>query len=321
MAHNLSTDKTTGKVAFASGNGLKAWHGLGQIVEGSMTAQQAIELAQLGYEVVKEQILIEGLNGFNSVIPNHFATKRNDTNEIFGVVGSRYEIVQNKDAFNFFDSIVGDGAAIYETAGALGIGEKIFITAKMPNDIIRIAGTDDITETFVVLTSSHDGSGSIIAMVTPIRVVCQNTLNAALRGTQNKVCIRHTKNAKSALEQAHHVLGISHLVTTELNELFNNLAKESVTDAQVKKLVTDLFPSESKNTTRIDNIRNEVMASYFSGVGQSKIIGTAWGVYNGITHYLDHVKEYKNESVMLESITSGESAKIAQSALDSLILL
>lgn len=325
MAHNLSTDKKTGKVAFASGNGQVAWHKLGQVVEGMMTAEKAIELAQLGYEVVKEPIYVQ-MEGSNILVPNHFATLRNDTKESFGVVGNNYQIVQNREAFGFFDSIVGEGAAVYETAGALGIGERIFITAKMPNDIIRINGTDDVTEVFVVLTSSHDGSGSIIAMVTPIRVVCSNTLTSALQMATNKVKIRHTKSAQLKLEQAHNVLGITHVLTQELNECFNFLAKKKVTDDQVKMLAEQIFPSASKKeegevSTRIENLRGKFLDAYYTGIGQNQILGTAWGVYNGVTHYLSHDKEYKNESTMFESLLIGESQKVSQKALDLLISL
>lgn len=325
MAHNLNTNKKTGKVAFASGNGQKAWHGLGQIVDGSMTAKQAIELAQLDYNVIQVPLTIEvPKQKMGIVVPNQFATLRTDTNDIFGVVGNQYQIIQNQEAFNFFDNIVGDGAAIYETAGALGVGQKIFISAKMPNDIIRINGSDDITEMYVVLTSSHDGSGSIVAMVTPIRVVCQNTLNAALKDSTNKVKIRHTKNAKIALEQAHEVLGITHILTNELNECFNSLAKKKLTDAKVDELVSAIFAGGGKKeeeSTRILNIRNEVFEAYENGAGQKGIRGTAWGLYNGITNYLDHKKEYKNESSMFDSLMGGESFKTAQTALDMLIAL
>lgn len=325
MAHNLNTNKKTGKVAFASGNGQKAWHGLGQIVEGSMTAKQAIELAQLDYDVVKVPILASMPNqSMDMVVPNQFATLRNDTNEVFGVVGSQYEIIQNVEAFNFFDNIVGEGAAIYETAGALGIGQKIFVSAKMPNDIIRINGSDDITEMYVVLTSSHDGSGSIVGMVTPIRVVCSNTLAFALKDSTNKVKIRHTKNAHIALQQAHELLGITHVLTNELNDCFNVLAKKSVTDERVKELINAIFVGGGKKeeeSTRIQNIKNEVLENYFTGVGQNKILGTAWGVYNGVTHYLSHVKEYKNQSSMFESLMGGESYNVSQKTMDLLLAL
>jgi phage/plasmid-like protein (TIGR03299 family) len=233
-------------------------------------------------------------------------------------VGGRYEIVQNAEAFIFFDSITEAGAAIFETAGALGNGERIFISAKMP-EFINIAGTEDNTEIYVILTSSHDGSGSIVAAITPIRVVCQNTLNAALKNTKNKISIRHTANAKYNLENAHKLLGITHRYTQELNECFNFLAKKSITDEQVKKLVQDLFKSEKEDSSRIKKIQEAVFASYHTGIGQNEIMGTAWGAYNGITHYLDHDRKYKNAAVKFDSLLFGNAAKVTQKALVELI--
>lgn len=327
MAHNLEIKD--GKASFASTE--KAWHGLGEIVEGAMTSDEAIRKARLDYEVGLKPALIDIGKNQNIVVPDTFITYRTDTNMPFGSVGNRYKIVQNTDAFAFFDEIVGKGAAIFETAGVLGSGERIFVSAKMP-DVIQIAGTEDITETYVLLTSSHDGSGSIIAAVTPVRVVCQNTLNAALGNTVNRVAIRHTTNAKKKLEEAHKLLGISHKYVEQVNEWFNVLAKKSITDAQVKELVDAVFKGSKKEavegeenkvkeSTRILNIRETVMESYFSGVGQGRILGTAWGAYNGITHYLSHVKNYKTGDVKLDSIMNGESTKIANDAFQRLIKL
>ena len=316
MAHNLRL--ADGKADFATT--APAWHGLGTVVTEAMTAKEAIELAGLGYEVQKEIMTIEGKNGFSIVVPNAFATKRTDTNEILGTVGNRYQLVQNKEAFNFFDAIIGEDMAMYETAGVLGIGEKVFITAKMP-DFIRIAGTDDITEIYVYLTSTHDGSGSIIAGVTSQRIVCSNTLNLALKNSINKVSIRHTKSAKVALESAHKVLGISHQYTTELNECLNYLATKPITDTKVKELVKNVFKSESKDSSRIENIRLAVLDSYYNGVGQEKVIGTAYGVLQGFTHFLSHKKNYRDSSIKLESLMNGESNKVANQIGQMLIAL
>jgi len=317
MAHNLN--KKDGKVSFASTQ--VAWHGLGQIVKEAMTSEQAIKLAGLDYDVVKVPCFIDGMNGFNSVVPNHFVTKRTDNNDIFGVVGNRYEIVQNRDAFVFFDAIVGQGQAIFETAGALGKGERIFITAKMPN-YIRIANTDDVTEVYVVLTSSHDGTGAVIAAITPIRIVCQNTLKLAMANTICKVAIRHTTSVEAKLAQAHQLLGITNSYTEKLKETFNALSLKKVSDTQVKSLLVDLFPSEAKVETRINNIREAVFNSYQTGIGQEKVLGTAWGVFNGITHYLSHEKEYKDGETKFDNLLmDGASSKVSDKAIELLVAL
>lgn len=283
-----------------------------------MTAQQAIKLAHLDYEVVKVPNFAY-YNGEFLDTPSSFSTLRTDTGQILGDrIGKNYTIVQNSEAFEFFDTLTGTGAAIYETAGVLGIGEKIFITAKMP-DTIRIEGTDDLTEVYVLLTSSHDGSGSIIAAVTPIRVVCANTLNMALSQTTNRVAIRHSTIVKERLADAHRVLGISKIFVEEAQETFNYLSKKYVSDDAVKELIRTLFNDQERDSTRIKNIEDAVLECYFTGVGQKNIVGTAWGAINGITFYLDHVKSYRNEVTKFENILGGNSTNIATKAIELLL--
>lgn len=178
MAHNINFNEKTGQHSFFSVQE-KAWHGLGQIVAGYPTSREALQLAGLDYHVVKMPNIHRLQNGTESVSDNSFFTYRTDTGEILGdKLGSDYNIVQNVDAFGFFDAIVDGDGMQYETAGALGKGERIFITAKLPG-YIRV-GNDDMIEKYLFLTTSHDGSGSITAAFTPVRIVCQNTLNAAL---------------------------------------------------------------------------------------------------------------------------------------------
>ena len=127
--------------------------------------------------------------------------------------------MQNTDAFSFFDAIVCGEGMQYETAGALGNGEKIFITAKLP-DYIKV-GKDDLIEQYLFLTTSHDGAGSITAAFTPIRIVCNKTLNAAMRNHSNAFKIRHTANAKERLEEAHKLMGITNILGLKLKTIFN----------------------------------------------------------------------------------------------------
>jgi phage/plasmid-like protein (TIGR03299 family) len=185
MGHNLNFNESTGRYSFFSVKE-KAWHNLGQVVTDYPTSAEAIKNAGLDYKVVKSPLYTKGndiiitANGFETAaphvsVPNYFANVRSDNNAVLGVVGKDYHIIQNRDAFNFFDSIVGgkDGI-LYETAGALGNGERIFITAKLPG-YIRVGNGDDVTEKYLFLTTSHDGSGSITAAFTPVRIVCQNS--------------------------------------------------------------------------------------------------------------------------------------------------
>lgn len=315
MAHNLNT--LNGKVSFASNQ--PAWHNLGQIVESAMTAVQAIELANLNYEVQKQPLIV--CNDFGSlVLKDKMVTYRTDTNQALGVVGKNYQILQNKNAFSFFDTIIDEDDAVYETAGVIGNGEKIFITAKMPQHI-RIEGTDDLTEVYVLLTNTHDGSGAVQGIVTPVRVVCQNTLNAALKNNTNKIYIKHTANMEANIQSSIQLLGITNLLTKELSNSFNYLAKKHISDSAIKELIAQLFKSEKEDSTRAKNIQSAVLEAYYTGVGQEHIVGTAWGAYNAVTHYLDHNRVYKNEETKFKNIIDGESYKITQKAFDSLILM
>lgn len=316
MAHNLNI--INGKTSFASTQ--KAWHGLGLVVNSAMTSEEAIKLAGLDYTVEKTPVLAE-INGVQKIVEDKFTTYRTDTGDAFGVVGGRYEIVQNADAFIFFDAIVGQGQAIFETAGALGSGERIFVSAKMPN-YIRINGTDDITEVYVVLTNSHDGSGSVVCGITPIRIVCANTMRMAMKNMVNKVAIRHTKNAEKNLVHAHQLLGITNKYTQQMNEVVNRLALKKMSDSQVKHFIETLFPINSENETRTLNIRGDVLKSYYTGTGQEKILGNAFGLLNGITYYTSHVKSYKDSDTKFENLLlDGGSTKLVNKAVELLVAL
>lgn len=177
MAHNINYNEQKNQHSFFSVKE-KPWHGLGQIVADYPTSAEAIEHAGLDFAVEKRKLFTydnENQNGNPDSdiiipeveVPGYFATMRTDTEQVLGVVGKDYEVVQNKDAFSFFDAIVGGDGIQYETAGALGKGERIFITAKLPG-YIKV-GREDLIEQYLFLTTSHDGYGSITAAFTPVR--------------------------------------------------------------------------------------------------------------------------------------------------------
>ncbi|MFH6936015.1 DUF932 domain-containing protein [Flavobacterium sp. FlaQc-30] len=341
MAHNINYNSKTGKYSFFSVKE-KAWHGLGQTVEQYPTSAEAIKYAGLDYQVAKSplytkgsEILVtrEGIEVGSSelAVPDCFATIRTDSNAVLGVVGKDYHIVQNREAFSFFDAIVGGSDGIlYETAGALGQGERIFITAKLP-DYIRVGKGDDVTEKYIFLTTSHDGSGSITAAFTPIRIVCQNTLNASLRSMSNVVRIRHTSGAKQRLDDAHKVMGLADRLSAQLKGIFNNWAQVKITDREVKKLIQlALCPNKEtlelirkgaeeeasaifKNT--VEDAFAYAMASEAQQMETTK--GTLFGAYNAVTGYYQNVRKYRDGEAKLQSIVMGGTAQEkAQKAFD-----
>lgn len=334
MAHNLNFNSNTGRYSFFSVKE-KAWHGLGKIVEQYPTSEEAIRHAGLDYEVAKTPLFTKGSGvvetancievGDNELsVPNYFANIRTDNNAVLGVVGKDYQIVQNREAFSFFDAIVGGCEGIlYETAGALGNGERIFITAKLP-DYIRVGNGDDVTERYIFLTTSHDGSGSITAAFTPVRIVCQNTLNASLRNMSNVVRIRHTAGARQRLEDAHKVMGLANTLSVQLETIFNQWAKVRVTDSEVKKLIqlalcpnketldllrkgaADEISTIFKNT--VEDVFAYAMITESQQMDTTK--GTLFGAYNAVTGYYQNVRTYKNEEAKLQSIVMGGTAQL-----------
>ena len=331
MAHNLNYNEAAGQHAFFSVR-QPAWHGLGKIVADYPTSAQAIAFAGLDYEVVKAPLFAKGKDPLISfAVPEQYATMRTDTNAIFGVVGKDYQIVQNSDAFAFFDAIVGGGEGIlYETAGALGNGERIFITAKLPG-YIRVGGGDDVTEKYIFLTTSHDGSGSITAAFTPVRIVCQNTLNAALRSATNVVRIRHTAGAKERLEQAHRVMGLADTLSLQLEGIFNQWSKVQVKDSEVKKLIQlALCPNKETLDLLKKGAEDELSAVYrnscdaafeYAMADNTQLMattkGTLFGAYNAVTGYYQNVRNFKTGEDKLKSICLGGTAQArAQKAFD-----
>jgi phage/plasmid-like protein (TIGR03299 family) len=335
MAHNLNINQMTGKASFFSVKE-KAWHGLGQIVDQYPTSAEAIEAAQLNWEVARRPIFTPTFeNGKTEAQPDteiktHFATVRTDTEQVLGIVGSRYEVVQNRTAFCFFDAIVGgDEGIMYETAGALGNGERIFITAKLPG-YIKV-DKSDLIEQYIFLTTTHDGSGSIQAAFTPVRIVCNNTLTAALRDCSNMVTIRHTASAPQQLAQAHRVMGISYQLAAQLEPIFQGMAKSYITDAETKRLISlAMAPSDvifqavrDKRTNvefskQYENIISDVYEYAQTAETQqmNSTRGTLFGAYNAITGYYQNVKDWKSADAKMGSLLDGTASERSRRAFD-----
>ena len=319
MAHLINFNEKKGNYSFAS-NSEKAWHGLGQVVDKAMTASEAIELANLDYEVEKTTIHAripqeDGVTLYQQ-FEDKFATFRKDTHDTLGIVGGRYEIVQNKDAFGFFDAIIDSGEAIFETAGALGKGERIFVTAKLPEDML-VAGEE--CNKYIILTNSHDGTSSIIAGFTSVRVVCNNTLQAALRDLTNKVLIQHRVGAKERLAEAYKVMNIGSKYMSEVQEVFNQMAKTPVNDEQLQKYIIDVMKPEYKSLKSAEEeekistrFKNQVSSIYEFALSHptqqtNATRGTLWGAYNAISGYYNYIQKYKNEEQKFTSQMFGNA--------------
>ena len=287
-----------------------AWHGQAIVLDHPATAEEALDVSGLNWEVSKEDMRLDSRD---VKIPNNFAIVRDIDSSILGVVGSRYHPLQNRDAFRFFDGIIQKGEAIYHTAGSLSGGKKIWILAKLPGEI-SVHGKDKI-EKYVLITNSHDGNSSIIAGFTAIRVVCSNTLNYALQGLENSVYVRHTINAPDALSEAHRIMGMANESFSKVGSVFNQLSVSRINIDGFKDYLDKVFPTKAElKPGRTDNMKVEVSKLYNGqaiGADIDGFGGTLWGAYNSVVEYADYRKKSKDR---LNSVWFGGGARLKERA-------
>jgi len=276
------------------------WHGLGTKVKGLMTVHEALAAAGLDWEVELANIFIETKGVGVGLVEQWKAVRRLTDRKVFGIVGAKYEPIQNKDAFKFFDEVVGSGQAIYETAGALQEGRRIWILANMKGSI-GIRG--DEVKKYITLTNSHDGTLALQMFWTPIRVVCMNTLRMALSGARESFYCRHTLNAPERIAAAREILGLANKFYEEWKAQARHLAVLALPAPKIPLLLKAAFdyPEDKPMGEIYDPMRvqmDKAKELIYTGRGQDnpKIQGTAWQAYNGIVEYADYYRPYRSEA-------------------------
>ena len=226
-----------------SGRGEIPWHGIGAVLDGVLTSEEAIKEARLTWTV--EQTPIYGANNWVQPIPGFFANVRSDTQKVLGIVSERYKIAQNADVFRFADDLIGNGKipCSYETAGSLFNGRRVFMLVNMPKG--RIVG--DEYQPYLCLSNAHDGSACLQILLTGIRVVCNNTLSTALKTAKRKISIRHLSLMEQRKDEAIMTMGMASKYFHDLEKFASELAGKKVNVDKVLKL---LFPESSEMTKR-----------------------------------------------------------------------
>ncbi len=246
------------------------------------------------------------------------------------MVSDRYVPVQNRQAFGFLDAVVADGGLRYHTAGALGQGERVFLLAKLPGEM-RVKGTDDLVNKYLLLSNSHDGSAALRVLFTPVRVVCQNTLSMALRQGQGEgVRIRHNGDLANKIREAQRVLGLATRFYDDAQAKIDRLASVSPTAAQLESYFKSLYPDpeDGADNTRARQTREKLHALFSEGIGHDMpgIKDTWWCAYNAVTEMLDHrtyrgKTEAERASNRLQSIWWGTAAKLKEQAWEAALEL
>lgn len=276
----------------------KPWHGLGTQVMEAPTSAAALSLAGLDWRVVQKPLLTYDeipVLGFK-------ANVRDSDNQVLGVVTDRYKVVQNEDAFAFTDSLLGEGVT-YETAGSLQNGRRTWILAKLPQRYI-ISG-DEITP-YLVFMNSHDGSGAIKAAMTPIRVVCMNTLNLALSTAKRTWSADHVGDIQGKLEDARDTLLYAGRYMEELGKAIDGLNKIRLSDKKVYEYIDALFPlvdnatqTQKKNLLRL---KEDVKVRYFEAPDLKGVGKNGYRFVNAVSDFATHSEPLRKRANYKESL-------------------
>ncbi len=320
MAHELETQN--GVASFASFRE-PAWHGLGTVFTEEKTTAEMLSAANLSNWNVRLE---------DMTIPSHLTSDKNyqyvvRTNptdntqtDILGVVGERYHVLQNEDLFSFGDNIL-DGGGRWETAGSIRGGRVVFGSLALEREtILDPNGVADKVKTYLLINTSHDGSIAIQASITPVRVVCANTLNLALNrtkkrgGVKQSFKIRHTQTANGKVQIARETLGLANAYMDEFDKMAHAMISTEITAQQFNDIVLAAYPKPDEEkkgaltrwTNKVDVI-NDIYTGEFNGM----IAGNAWGAFNALTERLDwHRSARGNNNESLLAAASGFDATI-----------
>lgn len=309
--HNLNFNEQLGRHAFASVREVP-WHKLGIVVPEPMTAQQAITFGGLDYFVEKKTIWTFPDGDYaGKKIPEQFATVRMDNKTPLGVVGKHYSVLQNRDAFKFFDAMAGEGFAMFETVGALGRGERIFATAKLPESI-QVG--PDLVGLYLFLTNDHTGNRGVRMAFTPVRIVCNNTLNMALADNKNMISVRHMGDMIEAMKKGAKMMQQITGLATTWSERANRMAEFKITDEKLLELIAKaMLPQREVASEELSQRSKQLVFDVYdysvTHHTQQPVAGTLWGFVNGITGYHQNVLEKDSAGVQMNYILEGLGAR------------
>jgi phage/plasmid-like protein (TIGR03299 family) len=269
------------------------WHRLGVKLDSPATAAEAIASAGLDWDVITRFVYSRNIHGEFVKIEDKRAIVRADTEEVFTIMGKGYQPVQNVEAFSFFDKVIAQGEAVYHTAGSLFGGKRIWILAKLPEDITIIPG--DTIQPYILLSNSHDGSQALRMQITPIRVVCWNTLSVTLNA-RGAFFAKHTKNIMQRASEAREMLGLAQAYYEMFARTVDKLVNTRMTVLDQQRYFQEVYKFNADKPYADQD--NRIVKAYESTLDLLNhptnlidgIQGTAWAAFNAVTYYVDHEK-------------------------------
>lgn len=260
------------------------WHGLGTIIQRSVTSEEALKLAGLDWSVIQNDLICQGTL---EKVPGYKVNLRDTDHKILGVVSDKYKPVQNRDAFAFTDTLLGDGVE-YETAGSLSSGKRVWMLAKMEGRMM----TDEKVDPYLVFTNSHDGTGAIRVAITPVRVVCQNTLNLALTTARRQWSCIHIGDINEKMEEARATLENANNYMAALEKQFEHLKLKKMSDDKVREYIDLLLPIASEDgeirKINVGRMREDLAMRYFDAPDLSSIEKSAYRFINAVSDFATH---------------------------------
>ena len=262
----------------------KPWHGLGTMVAEAPNSKDALRLAGLNWKVLQEPVYTEN----KELIQGYKANVRDTDRKVLGVVTDRYKVIQNEEAFAFTDTLLGEGVR-YETAGSLQEGRRVWMLARLPREFI--IGGERISP-YMVFSNTHDGSGAVKTALTPIRVVCNNTLNLALRTAKRSWSMIHTGDISGKIVEAKNTLLLADEYMTALGQEFENLRKIKLSEKQVLDYIKILLPMEENYSLLqkrgVEKLRADMKMRYFDAPDLKDVGNNGYRFVNAVSDFATH---------------------------------
>jgi phage/plasmid-like protein (TIGR03299 family) len=292
-------------------HGSRPWHGLGTALDHPATSAEAIRAAGLDWRVE-----LFSAWAAEQPIPRALGVVRMDRREPIAVVGQRYVPIQNAEAFQFFDQVIGEGHAVYETAGALDRGRRIWLLARLLG-VVWVTKEDNVGK-YLLLTNTHDGKSPLRALFTPIRVVCENTLRAALRGgPQSGVSIRHVGDILEKAKEAQRLLGISVKYFDTFADQASAFASHALSKEALALYFQSLVPDpKDADPSRSVLTRETLVRLFETGKGNAlpTVRGTLWAAVNSVAELVDHERRARTKPDESEALKRWKSAQFGSGA-------
>lgn len=311
----------------------RPWFSMGTPVDGAMTVKDALEQGGCNFFATKVpvegRLMILDENNQPAEItvsdPRHSMVVRTDTNTSLGVVGDKYSIVQMKDAFAFFDEALGEGAAVIDCAGMINGGRTGFLIAKLPDPIEIIPG--DTIEKYLLFSNSFDGSTPVTCQFLSTRLVCLNQLNSRAGKKADVVKIRHTKNAKLRISEAHRILRQSESYWKGMKAMLSVMAGYEVSKSDLDKFTAAIMPGKIEDdgtesvSKRTQGRRDQIVEAFENSPGSTMAGKTAYGLYNALTWVIDHEATLREGTDRWEASLRGSNSRLRQKGFDYLAQL